>query len=85
VIGAIAWNARQEKTRAIDAPLPLTEHSEVEMPAAPASFRCDGRTQCSQMMSCQEAKFFIRNCPGTTMDGDNDGVPCERQWCGRYR
>jgi len=45
------------------------------------NFRCDGRTYCSQMRSCAEATFFLRNCPGTKMDGDNDGVPCERQWC----
>ena len=44
-------------------------------------FRCDGRTHCSQMTSCEEATFFLRNCPGTKMDGNNDGVPCERQWC----
>jgi cold shock CspA family protein len=47
---------------------------------APA-FRCDGRTHCSQMTSCEEATFFLRNCPNTKMDGDGDGVPCERQWC----
>lgn len=48
----------------------------------PASaFRCDGRTHCSQMKSCEEAKFFLHNCPGTQMDGDGDGIPCERQWC----
>jgi len=45
------------------------------------TFRCDGRTYCSQMTSCMEAKFFLRNCPGTQMDGNNDGVPCEQQWC----
>ncbi len=44
-------------------------------------FRCDGRTYCSQMTSCEEATFFLKNCPGTKMDGNNDGVPCERQWC----
>lgn len=44
-------------------------------------YRCDGRTRCSQMTSCDEAKFFLRNCPGVKMDGNNDGVPCERQWC----
>ena len=43
--------------------------------------RCDGRTRCSQMTSCDEAKFFLKNCPGVQMDGDNDGVPCEQQWC----
>ncbi len=44
-------------------------------------FRCDGRTYCSQMTSCAEATYFLRNCPNTKMDGNHDGVPCERQWC----
>jgi cold shock CspA family protein len=45
-------------------------------------FRCEtGKTHCSQMRSCAEATFYIRNCPGTEMDGDGDGVPCERQFC----
>lgn len=44
-------------------------------------FKCDGRTYCSQMTSCEEATFFLRNCPGTKMDGDHDGIPCEDQWC----
>jgi hypothetical protein len=42
--------------------------------------RCDGRTQCSQMKSCSEATYFLRQCPGTRMDGDADGLPCEQQW-----
>jgi cold shock CspA family protein len=51
-------------------------------PAPPASpYACDGRTMCPQMTSCSEAMYFIRNCPGTQMDGDGDGVPCESQWC----
>jgi len=45
------------------------------------NYTCDGRVWCSEMTSCEEAKFFIRNCPGTKMDGDGDGIPCERQWC----
>ncbi len=51
-------------------------------PAAPPAFQCDGRVHCSQMRSCEEARFFLRHCPGTQMDGDGDGVPCESQWCG---
>ncbi|MCI5219607.1 MAG: hypothetical protein D3914_10580 [Candidatus Electrothrix sp. LOE2] len=46
-------------------------------------FSCQGKKHCSEMTSCAEATFYIRNCPGTKMDGDNDGIPCERQWCGR--
>lgn len=49
--------------------------------AGVASFRCDGRSYCSQMTSCEEAKYFLKNCPNTEMDGDRDGVPCESQWC----
>ena len=61
-------------------------------PAAPSSFQpqassssaagfsCDGRQHCSQMRSYDEAAFFLRNCPNTKMDGDGDGIPCERQF-----
>jgi len=45
------------------------------------TFKCDGRQHCSQMTSCSEAKYFLKNCPGVKMDGDNDGIPCEDQWC----
>lgn len=44
-------------------------------------FRCDGRKYCSQMTSCAEAKYFLGNCPGVQMDGDKNGIPCEKQWC----
>jgi hypothetical protein len=33
------------------------------------------------MTSCDEATFFIKNCPDTKMDGDHDGVLCKEQWC----
>lgn len=46
-------------------------------------FRCAGKIYCSAMTSCEEAVYYLRNCPGTKMDGDHDGVPCESQWCGQ--
>jgi len=46
-----------------------------------SSFKCDGRTYCSQMTSCEEATFFLKSCPNVKMDGNNDGIPCEKQWC----
>ncbi|MCL6619356.1 MAG: excalibur calcium-binding domain-containing protein [Thermomonas hydrothermalis] len=48
---------------------------------AASPYQCDGRTMCSQMRSCEEAKYFLQHCPGPQMDGDNDGIPCEQQWC----
>ncbi len=43
----------------------------------PNHFQCDARTHCSQMRSLEEARWFVRNCPNTQMDGNNDGEPCE--------
>ncbi|WP_324646966.1 cold shock domain-containing protein [Acinetobacter sp. MD2] len=42
-----------------------------------SDFKCDGRIHCSQMNSKAEADWFVRNCPGTKMDGDGDGDACE--------
>jgi hypothetical protein len=71
-------------TRATSPPEPLTSSQGERSPSGLASssnYRCDGRKYCSQMSSCAEAKFFLSNCPGVKMDGDNDGIPCEDQWC----
>jgi hypothetical protein len=82
VIAAVGWYGnyyyRQELTEAGS----YIGISKSEVSSEGSRFKCDGRTRCSQMTSCEEAVFFINNCPGTKMDGDNDGIPCERQWCG---
>ncbi|QCB46287.1 excalibur calcium-binding domain-containing protein [Hydrogenophaga sp. PAMC20947] len=57
--------------------------SVTRQPQQPA-FQCDGRQHCSQMSSCEEAKFFLQNCPDPKMDGDGDGVPCEQQLCNGF-
>ena len=49
--------------------------------ASSSSFKCEGKKFCTQMTSCEEAKFYLRNCPGVQIDGDGDGIPCESQWC----
>lgn len=45
------------------------------------TFHCDGRKYCSQMNSYEEATYFLNNCPDPRMDGNHDGIPCEKQWC----
>ena len=45
---------------------------------ADASFECGAKTYCKEMASCGEARFFLRQCGLTRLDGDGDGVPCER-------
>ena len=45
------------------------------------SYSCEGKVYCSEMTSCEEAKYYQNHCFGTKMDGDGDGIPCEKQWC----
>ena len=70
-----------EEQPAAAAPDPAT--LAVERPADDAGRRCDGRVYCSQMRSCEEATWFLQHCADMKMDGDRDGVPCEKQWCAR--
>ncbi|MDB5986616.1 MAG: hypothetical protein JWR16_1669 [Nevskia sp.] len=69
--------ARMEESEHIAAAASSTQPSTTPT----RKFRCDGRTSCTQMTSCAEAKFFLQNCPAVKMDGDHDGIPCEAQWC----
>ena len=87
VLVALAWKLHDRRPAA-PAPAPSTAallndsiaERLADAPSAP-HFTCDGRLHCSQMRSCEEAAFFMKNCPGTKMDGDHDGIPCERQFC----
>lgn len=52
-------------------------------PAAPRTVAPDGaacgkKTRCSEMTSCEEARHYFAKCGVKTMDGDGDGVPCEK-------
>jgi cold shock CspA family protein len=63
-------------------PMPMYETKARTQATATPSFQCEaGKTHCSHMSSCAEATFYIQNCPNTQMDGNGDGIPCERQWC----
>jgi hypothetical protein len=91
ILGVLAWQGYTKYGSSRDAPARSQELTETEESrsgrsrhaevAIASRFKCDGRTYCSQMTSCAEATFFLKNCPGVKMDGNNDGIPCERQWC----
>jgi len=85
VIAAGGWGYRKYQAHAnrrhLEAMPPVTAPAPEPGVVPHATFRCDGRTRCSQMTSCAEATWFINHCPGTQMDGNRDGVPCEQQWC----
>ena len=75
-------NAAETKRRAVAASA-IPNKVVHSTPTPSVGFSCDGRKYCSQMKSCDEAKYFLANCPGVKMDGDKNGIPCEQQWCSR--
>ncbi|MDM1021019.1 cold shock domain-containing protein [Acinetobacter sp. VNK23] len=77
-VGELPEIKRSEKTEnALKASaMPAVIHTQ-QSTISQTQFSCDGRQHCSQMRSYEEAVFFLRNCPNTKMDGDNDGIPCE--------
>lgn len=52
----------------------------VSASAATASggFSCSGKRYCREMASCEEAKFYLTQCGVGSLDGNKDGVPCEK-------
>ncbi|MBI4809534.1 MAG: thermonuclease family protein [Nitrosomonadales bacterium] len=38
---------------------------------------CGRKQRCSEMVSCDEARFYLTRCGVTTLDGDRDGEPCK--------
>ncbi len=45
---------------------------------ASGGFSCSGKRYCREMTSCEEAKFYLAQCGVSSLDGNKDGVPCEK-------
>ena len=39
---------------------------------------CGAKHYCAQMVSCDEAKFYLNHCKVKSLDRNEDGVPCEK-------
>ena len=39
---------------------------------------CGAKPSCRQMSSCDEATSWLAKCGGQGIDGDGDGIPCEK-------
>jgi endonuclease YncB( thermonuclease family) len=42
---------------------------------------CGDKRTCREMRSCDEALYYLQSCGLAGMDGDGDGIPCERGVC----
>jgi micrococcal nuclease len=38
---------------------------------------CGNKKYCSEMISCEEAKYYLTQCGVKSLDGNGDGTPCE--------
>ena len=83
LIATVSWGYYTKNGAVSFTPPPIENKEPISSTNNQHNYQCDGRQHCSQMSSYEEAKYFIENCPNTKMDGDNDGIPCERQF-GRY-
>ena len=54
-------------------------------PALAQSLSCTPRKLCTQIQTCDEARWYLANCSwGPRLDADDDGSPCERL-CGNAK
>ena len=80
----IAMQAEAQRARrglwAAANPVPPWEFRKTHAPTreqAALSTACGKKHYCSQMVSCDEAKFYFTQCRVKSLDKNNDGVPCE--------
>lgn len=43
----------------------------------PGDYSCGSKRRCSQMVSCNEAHYYLTVCGVRTLDPEGDGVPCK--------
>jgi len=60
------------------APAPTAPASSAPAATASGGFSCSGKRYCREMTSCDEAKFYLNTCGVGSLDGNKDGVPCEK-------
>ena len=52
-----------------------------DAPVTPATVKSDSpcsKQRCAEMTSCVEAKYYLAHCHNKIVDGDGDGMPCEK-------
>lgn len=45
---------------------------------SPVSDGCGNKKYCFEMRSCDEARYYLTQCGVGSLDGNGDGLPCER-------
>lgn len=79
LIGVIGWFAYMLFESPVKRFLGLEDPATAHL--LPAQFKCDRRVYCSQMTSCEEARYFLNHCSLQEIDADVSPISCEKRWC----
>lgn len=71
------WNWRKDSCAMSAKPQPRQPTGFNNAKSA-GTFTCGSKNYCREMTSCDEAKFYLKQCGLQTIDGNHDGVPCEK-------
>jgi endonuclease YncB( thermonuclease family) len=69
------WEYRHGKKSSSVTRQPLTS---TEPAHQKVNLSCGRKQYCKTMASCEEARFYLTQCGLSRLDGDGDGVPCEK-------
>jgi endonuclease YncB( thermonuclease family) len=72
------WAWRHGGSRTLVESLPVTPPAGLSRTNALALGQCGAKRYCREMATCAEAVFYMKQCGLRRLDGDGDGVPCER-------
>lgn len=72
------WQWRKQHPSAKSAaPVYPPVSSRPAMPVMLYDMACGRKHRCSEMLGCDEARFYFTRCGVRTLDGNHDGEPCE--------
>lgn len=75
--------ASQTPPKAANPPIkPATPKAPTLPQGVPSDAACGKKNYCKEMVSCAEAKFYLKQCSLSKLDQDDDGKPCENV-CGK--
>ncbi len=73
------WDWRKQHPSTVAAqPHAIVSPATTRATATSLDHSCGNKKHCSEMSSCEEAKHYLKQCDVKTLDGDGDGVPCEK-------
>lgn len=71
------WRKQHPGRFTVQAPSTVTPAATPVL-ATPRNPACGDKKYCSEMISCEEARHYLTGCGIQTLDGNGDGVPCEK-------